>query len=260
MLDSSVATWTAAEFHLPSSTAEAFSALLASALSFLPNALTFGYGASAGRGLRTNQHMENAKVVSRDFSLSSFLQPLGSSSFGSLIPSSLVHLQDLDRSLKSSCEDLITYATLASTAPTRAFLLQATSYLSGSAPGSRDLAAQPWATPEKVLEVHEEVRKSVRRELKQWLGQLRMYLEDRKAVEVLIPPTQVSSYGLLPLSFGSNSSILTSLSLSPVSLRSPPSSTPTDPSMISLEQSIPSPSRASSSLLSRCGISFERWC
>ncbi|KAL7410216.1 Sec34-like family-domain-containing protein [Mrakia frigida] len=140
---------------------EAFSALLASALSFLPTALTFGYGATVGRGLRMNQHMEDAKV-------------------------------DLDRSLKSSCEDLITYATLASTAPTRAFLLQANSYLSGSAPGSRDLAAQPWATPEKVLEVHEEVRKSVRRELKQWLGQLRMYLEDRKAVEVLIPPTQSS--------------------------------------------------------------------
>jgi hypothetical protein len=104
---------------------------------------------------------------------------------------SFASLQDLDRSLKSSCEDLITYATLASTAPTRAFLLQASSYLAGSAPGTKDLSSQPWATPEKVLEVQEKVKKSVRHELKQWLGQLRMYLEDRKAVEVLIPPTQV---------------------------------------------------------------------
>lgn len=105
---------------------------------------------------------------------------------------SLTSLQDLDRSLKSSCEDLITYATLASTAPTRTFLLQASSFLAGSASGTKDLSSQPWATPEKVLEVQEKVKKSVRYELKQWLGQLRMYLEDRKAVEVLIPPTQVN--------------------------------------------------------------------
>jgi hypothetical protein len=150
---------------------EAFSVLLSSALSFLPTSLTFGYGASSSAAAAA------ARAV----------RPQGQSNIDDA-------KADLDRSLKTSCEDLITFATLASTTPTRAFLAQASAFLSQQT-GSKTaggLAAQEWATPEKVLAVHEELKQVVRRELKLWLGKLRVYLEDRKAVEVLIPPTQSS--------------------------------------------------------------------
>lgn len=135
--------------------------MLSSALSFLPSSLTFGYGpASGSKTLRSvDQAADDIK-------------------------------RELDRSLKDACEDLITQATVASTTPLRAFLSRASAFL-GAAADSSDLTAQEWATPDKVLAVHEAVRESMRVEIGSWVGKLRTYLEDDKAVDVLIPPMQV---------------------------------------------------------------------
>lgn len=137
--------------------------MLSSALSFLPSSLTFGYApASGSKTLRSvDQSADDIK-------------------------------RELDRSLKDACEDLITQATVASTAPLRPFLAQASTLLgSASGDGKRDLTTQEWATPEKVLAVHEAVLESMRVGIASWVGKLRTYLEDDKAVDVLIPPMQV---------------------------------------------------------------------
>jgi hypothetical protein len=141
---------------------DAFSAMLSSALSFLPSSLIFGYGPSSGsKTLRSvDQSADDIK-------------------------------RELDRSLKDACEDLITQATVASTAPLRTFLGQASTFLGAAGNGKGDLTAQDWATPDKVLAVHEAVRESMRVEIGSWVGKLRTYLEDDKAVDVLIPPMQV---------------------------------------------------------------------
>lgn len=55
----------------------------------------------------------------------------------------------------------------------------------------RDLTAQSWASPDKVLKVHEEAKASMKKAVLEWVQKLRIYLEDDRAVEVLIPPMQV---------------------------------------------------------------------
>ncbi|CED84896.1 Subunit of cis-Golgi transport vesicle tethering complex-Sec34p [Phaffia rhodozyma] len=154
---------------------DAFSALLSSAMSFLPSALTFGYGGS------TNATRSDTRIVDTKM--------------------------DLDRSLKAICEDLITIASIASTAPLQPFISQASTFLAASRPSlnssssdvsrskptsNKDLGAQPWATPEVVLKLHDDVKEVIRKEVVDWVGKLRIYLEDGKAVDVLIPPMQSS--------------------------------------------------------------------
>lgn len=135
--------------------------MLSSALSFLPSSLTFGYGpSSAGKSVRS---LESDDIKA-----------------------------ELDRSLKNACEDLISQATLSSTVPIRSFLTQASTFLAiYTGEGKADLSSQPWATPEKVLALHEEVKETMKDEVKSWVAKLRTYLEDDKAVDVLIPPMQV---------------------------------------------------------------------
>lgn len=46
--------------------------------------------------------------------------------------------------------------------------------------------------------MHAEVWERVRTEVREWVKKLRIYLEDEKAVEVLIPPMQVRMPPSLP--------------------------------------------------------------
>jgi hypothetical protein len=118
------------------------------------------------------------------------------------VSSSRPRNQDLDRTLKSVCEDLIAHATSSSTAPLRPFLSQTANYLSSVPPSTTsssssasapaiDLSSQPFATPSAVLALHEDLKVTMTREVQAWIRKLRVYLEDDKAVEVLIPPMQV---------------------------------------------------------------------
>ena len=97
--------------------------------------------------------------------------------------------QDIDRELKRACEDLITLCATNASKPLRTFLDQCSTYL--SKPGATDLPSQPFATPEKIKEVHDTFRDSVRGELERWTSDLMRYLQDAETVRVLVPPAQV---------------------------------------------------------------------
>jgi len=97
--------------------------------------------------------------------------------------------QDIDRELKRACEDLITLCASNASKPLRSFLDQCSTYL--SKPGSSDLPSQPFATPEKIKEVHDTFRNSVKGELERWTSDLMRYLQDAETVRVLVPPAQV---------------------------------------------------------------------
>lgn len=158
---------------------DAFSAMLSAALSLLPSSLTFGYGAPApASSARSGRGGAGG----------------GASGGGASAADDIK--RELDRSLKEACEDLIAQATTASTAPVRAFLARAGAFLASAAAAGDDgkrgeLTAEEWATGEKVLAVHADARESMRAEVTAWVGKLRTYLEDDKAVDVLIPPMQV---------------------------------------------------------------------
>jgi hypothetical protein len=97
--------------------------------------------------------------------------------------------QDIDRELKRACEDLITLCATNASKPLRTFLDQCSAYL--SKPGSTDLPSQSFATPEKIKEVHDSFKDSVRGELERWTSDLMRYLQDAETVRVLVPPAQV---------------------------------------------------------------------
>lgn len=111
--------------------------------------------------------------------------------------------QKLDQTLKTVCEDLITSATTASTVPLTSFLALASKYIASRGPSgtpngsTSDLATQPFAIPQAVLAVHEATKKTIEKEVKAWIAKLRVYLEDDEAVEVLIPPMQVSAGSII---------------------------------------------------------------
>ncbi|WVQ74956.1 hypothetical protein IAR50_004564 [Cryptococcus sp. DSM 104548] len=100
---------------------------------------------------------------------------------------------DIDRSLKSACEDLISILTIKSTSPLQEFLSQCSSYLARNASSATssarsDLSAQAFATPERVKEVHDEFKKISVKEVEDWKRELKMYLLDEETVAVLMPP------------------------------------------------------------------------
>jgi hypothetical protein len=98
--------------------------------------------------------------------------------------------QDIDRELKRACEDLITLCATNASKPLRTFLDQCSAYL--SKPNSTDLPSQPFATPERIKQVHDTFRDSAKGELDSWTGDLMRYLQDGETVRVLVPPAQVS--------------------------------------------------------------------
>jgi hypothetical protein len=98
-------------------------------------------------------------------------------------------VQDIDRELKRACEDLISLCALNASKPLRTFLDSCSTYL--SKPNSTDLPAQPFASPEKIKEVHDTFKNSVKVELNNWTGELMRYLQDGETVRVLVPPAQV---------------------------------------------------------------------
>ncbi|GAA5903548.1 hypothetical protein JCM6882_002981 [Rhodosporidiobolus microsporus] len=127
---------------------------------------------------------------------------------------------DLDLSLKTACETLISLAASSLTSPLRTFLDRCTAFLSSSpsapsaptpaaAGAAATLADQPWATPEEVLKLHDAFQLSLAGEARKVVERVRMYLaptssgeegagEEEKAVRVLVPPVVdevVETYG-----------------------------------------------------------------
>lgn len=70
-------------------------------------------------------------------------------------------------------------------------MTQSTSYLSRTGPNP-DLPAQAFASPEKVKEVHDLFKNSVKGEVEGWTKGLMRYLQDEETVRVLVIPAQVS--------------------------------------------------------------------
>lgn len=71
-------------------------------------------------------------------------------------------------------------------------MAQSTYYLSRAGPHP-DLPAQGFASPEKVKEVHDSFKSTVRGEMEGWTKGLMRYLQDEETVRVLVIPAQVSS-------------------------------------------------------------------
>ncbi len=102
------------------------------------------------------------------------------------------HLQDVDRELKRVCEDLIATGVNESMAPAKAFLDRCTLYLaSQTADSTSALSTQPWATPEKVGEIHQAFKSACEEKVSSWIGLLKLYLQDEATVKVLVTPLQV---------------------------------------------------------------------
>jgi hypothetical protein len=99
--------------------------------------------------------------------------------------------QDVDRELKKACEDLILQCTQVTTLPLRTFLDKSAAYLSTRPANSSDLPSQSFATVEKMMEVHDEFRKTVQEGIEAWKARLLLYLQDGETVRVLVPPAQV---------------------------------------------------------------------
>ncbi|ODN78720.1 hypothetical protein L202_04287 [Cryptococcus amylolentus CBS 6039] len=99
---------------------------------------------------------------------------------------------NIDRSLKSACEDLISILSVRSTFPLQDFIGQCSTYLARAASSTTstksDLSAQAFAKPEKVKEVHEEFKKISVKAVEDWKKELRLYLLDEETVAVLMPP------------------------------------------------------------------------
>jgi len=102
--------------------------------------------------------------------------------------------RDLDGTLKVICEDFMTQSSLLVCSSIRAFLTRCQAFLSSAPAGSgQDLTAQPWATAEQVLKLHDEfVAEGQGMELgmQQVLEKMTLFLDQEKTVAVLIPPTQ----------------------------------------------------------------------
>ncbi|GAA6058792.1 hypothetical protein JCM10212_001908 [Sporobolomyces blumeae] len=103
---------------------------------------------------------------------------------------------DLDAALKRACQDLITTSALRLTVTLQTFLDRCTAFLSSSSSASasrtpqpnRDLPSQDWATPERVLEIHDEFQRAVEQDVRDVSAKMRLYLEEEKTVAVLLPP------------------------------------------------------------------------
>ena len=99
--------------------------------------------------------------------------------------------QDVDRTLKIACEDVIQQCSKQATLPLTRFLDKCTAYLSSRPSSSADLSSQSFATAEKVMEVHKEFKDGLRDSVEAWREQLMMYLQDEETVKVLVPPAHV---------------------------------------------------------------------
>ncbi|GAA5995774.1 Golgi transport complex subunit COG3 [Rhodotorula paludigena] len=101
---------------------------------------------------------------------------------------------DLDGALKKACEDLISSSSASLTFSLRTFLDRCTSFLSSPSPAApadaapRDLPAQEWAAPEKVLELHGEFQRAFEEQARAVVRRMRLYLVEEKTVTVLLPP------------------------------------------------------------------------
>ena len=100
-------------------------------------------------------------------------------------------VQDLDGSLKRACESLISDTSSAISSPLRSFLDRCTAYLSAPT-GTKDLPAQAWASPDAVVQLHEDFKATLVQQAKDVVGKLRVYLNDEKTIGVLLPPLLVN--------------------------------------------------------------------
>ncbi|GAA5929054.1 Golgi transport complex subunit COG3 [Sporobolomyces koalae] len=108
---------------------------------------------------------------------------------------------DLDTALKTACEQLISSSSLGLTSSIQHFLDRCTAFLSSTSNSStaasssstsntaaKDLPGQPWATPDQVLNLHEQFQQELERQTQHVAAKLRLYLEEEKTVAVLLPP------------------------------------------------------------------------
>ncbi|KAI5477958.1 Golgi complex component Cog3 [Pseudohyphozyma bogoriensis] len=123
---------------------------------------------------------------------------------------------DLDKTLKEACESLISDSSATIALPIRAFLDKCTTYL--SSPTGKDLPSQLWATSEAVIKLHEEFQATLEAQAGEVVGKLKVYLNDRKTIGVLLPPlleeivdTYSTYYNLIrsEYDFATSSSLLT---------------------------------------------------
>ncbi|KAK4049565.1 Golgi transport complex subunit 3 [Microbotryomycetes sp. JL201] len=93
---------------------------------------------------------------------------------------------DLDGALKRSCEELIADTSSQIAQDVKQFLDKCSTFL--SSPNGQELSAQPWATPDKVLELYERFQDIFKKQVRETVDKLWLYLNDEKTVGVLLPP------------------------------------------------------------------------
>lgn len=92
--------------------------------------------------------------------------------------------------MKRACEDLITLSAKSASEPLRAFIERCSAHRASAEKGGGSLAAQDFAAPACVTEVHATFREVCARELRALSSTMRLYLADEKAVGVLLAPVQ----------------------------------------------------------------------
>ena len=80
--------------------------------------------------------------------------------------------------------------TESATKPLSEFIAKSTTYLNKTA--QPDLSSQPFATAEKVKQVHQTFKDNVVTQVENWIQDLTIYLQDEETVNVLIPPVHYS--------------------------------------------------------------------
>ncbi|GAA5821818.1 hypothetical protein JCM3770_002903 [Rhodotorula araucariae] len=117
---------------------------------------------------------------------------------------------DLDGALKRACESLITSSSTSLTSTLRTFLDQCTAFLSSPSPAaSGGLTEQEWATPERVLGLHDGFKDGLEERAGTVVVRMRTYLVEDKTVRVLLPPlwddvveTYTTFYNLVRSEYG----------------------------------------------------------
>jgi len=97
---------------------------------------------------------------------------------------------DLDADLKASCETLIRETSDRICSPLRTFLDRSMVFLSN--PAAKDLPTQDWAGPDAVSRTATEFEDGAKSIMSEVFQKLTTYLDDERALDVLLPPIQES--------------------------------------------------------------------
>ncbi|KAA1475103.1 Sec34-domain-containing protein [Dentipellis sp. KUC8613] len=92
----------------------------------------------------------------------------------------------IDLDLKGACESVIAYLADPITTPLRTFVTRVTTHHTSPNAPSTPLAAQEWAAQPAAEALEAEFRTACARDLRAGVARMRLYLEDRKTVDVLV--------------------------------------------------------------------------